>query len=140
MSSSGAPDPGEYDEDTEGPSFGGETRELLSSPRSYIRGIIATFVVGSVLSVVTFGVETGLDIWESVRSALASAGGAVTGDVGLLWTSASQLVTLPIELSGDLAASAGPLAPLVAAFTFAITAVIAGAIAWSLYRLVVIIT
>ncbi|MDZ5811599.1 hypothetical protein U4E84_09610 [Halorubrum sp. AD140] len=137
MSRSGAPEPAEYDEDAE---YGGETTSLLSDPTGYIREIVLSVLVGSVLSVVTFAIATGVDIWMSVRSALATAGGAVTGDVGLLWSTAATLVTLPIELSGDLAASAGPFAPLVAALTFAVTAAIAGAIAWSLYRLVVIIT
>jgi len=121
----------------EGSSLSAEAGALLDNPREYIRGIVATFVVSSVLSVVTFAVSTGIDIWESLRSSLSRAGGAVTGDVSSLWASAAELVALPIRISGDLAASAGVFAPLVAAGAFALTAAISGAIVWLIYRLVI---
>lgn len=118
-------------------SLGEEAGALLDNPRGYIRGIVATFVVGSFLSVVTFVVSTGIDIWESLRSSLSRAGGAVTGDVSSVWSVAADLVALPIRISGDLAASAGVFAPLVAAGSFALTAAISGAIVWLIYRLVI---
>ena len=128
MSSSGAPEPAEFDEDADSPELGGEAGELLASPREYI------------LSIVTFAIATGFDIYLGLRSSLARAGGALTGDVGALWSTAGNLVALPIRISRDLAASAGVFAPVVAAGAFALTAAISGAIVWGLYRTLVIVT
>jgi len=136
MSSSGAPEPAEFDEDADGPDLGGEAGELLASPREYILSIVA----GSVLSIVTFAIATGFDIYLGLRSSRARAGGALTSDVGTLWSTAANLVALPIRLSGELAAAAGVFAPVVAAGAFALTAAISGVVAWGLYRALVIVT
>ena len=122
--------------DGDSTSLGSEAAALLSDPPGYIRSRVALFVVSSVLSVLTFVVSTGIDLWESVRSTFARAGGALTGDVGAIWSTAAGLLALPIQLSGDLAASAGLFGPLVAAGAFALTAAISAAVVWGLYRVV----
>jgi hypothetical protein len=140
MSSSGAPEPAEYDEDADGPDLGDEAKSLLSDPVGYIRGVVLSVIVGSVISVVTFVVSTGLDVAAAVRGALAKGGGAVTDSMLSIWGIVETVIALPIGLSGDLAASAGLLGPVVAAGAFGLTAALAGLTVYLLWRAVVIIT
>jgi len=57
-----------------------------------------------------------------------------------IWGIVETVIALPIGLSGDLAASAGLLGPVVAAGAFGLTAALAGLTVYLLWRAVVIIT
>ena len=127
-------------DNSEGGSFSDEASALLEDPVGYIRGVVLSVVTGSVISVVSFAISTGFDLSESLRSALAKGGGAVTESMLSVWGVGETVLALPIELSGDLAASAGILGPVVAAGSFALTAAIAGLTVYALWRAVVIIT
>lgn len=135
MSSSGAPEPAEFDSGS-GPSFGEEARELLSDPTGYIREIVLSTIAGSVLSILTYAISTGFDMLGVIQSQLGRAGGAITGDVASVWSTAAMLVGLPLETVGRVADSAGLFGPVVVALAFFLTAAIAGALVWTVYRVV----
>ena len=126
--------------ETDEESLSEEASDLLSDPVGYIRGIVLSVVVSTVISVVTFVVSTGLDVSDALRSALSSGGVAVSESMLSVWGIVETVFVIPIELSGDLAASAGILGPVVAAGSFGLTAAIAGFTIYALWRAVVIIT
>ena len=122
------------DDPTDG--FTGEAGDLLEDPTGYIREVVLGIVVGGVLSVLLAVVRFGLDIVSSTSSALASAGGAIRGNVVTLQRTTTEVVVLPIEVMEPAAASSGFFAPLVAAGTFALVAAIAAGLIWGTFRLV----
>lgn len=127
-------------ENPEDGSLGDEASALLADPIGYIRGIVLSVVVGSFISVLMFAISTGVNLAESLRSSLSKAGGAVTDSMLSVWGVGETVLALPIELAGDLSASAGVLGPVVSGGAFALTAAIAGALVYALWRAVVIIT
>ncbi|WP_418284775.1 hypothetical protein [Halorubrum sp. DTA46] len=116
--------------------LGSEASSLLSNPRGYIREIVLGVFVGGLLSALTFAVQLGLDITAMFRGVLERSGSAVLGNMDSIWSTLATLVALPLETVEGVAASAGPLAPLVTALAFALTAAIVAGIVWGIYRVV----
>lgn len=106
-----------------------------------VREIVAGFLVSGILTFVTATVGFGIDVIETIRSSLTSAGAGIASDAGALGDLVVRLlIETPLEASGDLAASTWIFAPVASALIFALVAAMAAAIVYGTWRAVVIIT
>jgi hypothetical protein len=106
-----------------------------------VREIVAGFLVSGILSFVTATVGFGIDVIETIRSSLTSAGAGIASEAGKLGDLLVGLaIETPLEATGDLAASTWVFAPVVSALIFALVAAMAAAVVYGTWRAVVIIT
>ena len=135
MSSRGTlPDAEEIEETTSDDDGGG----LVAGE---VREIVAGFLVSGILTFVGATVGFGIDVIETIRSSLTSAGAGIASEAGNLGDLVVGLVIeTPLEATGDLAASTWVFAPVVSALIFALVAAMAAAVVYGTWRAVVIIT
>lgn len=108
---------------------------------SEVRDIVAGFLVSGILTFVGATVGFGIDVIETIRSSLTSAGAGIAREAGKLGDLVVGLaIETPLEATGDLAASTWVFAPVVSALIFALVAAMAAAIVYGTWRAVVIIT
>lgn len=108
---------------------------------SEVREIIAGFVVSGILAFVGATVGFGINVIETIRSALTSAGAGIASELGSAGNDFVELVIeTPLEATGDLAAGSGIFAPVVSALIFALVAAMAAAIVYATWRAIVVIT
>lgn len=116
--------------------YGDEATDILEDPRGYILGVIAGAVAGAAVTLMTEIADFYLTVQQTVVDELTDIGSMImtqSGNVGDLIITG---IELPIELTGNLAASAGPFAPVLSALLFAVIAVVTAAIVILLYRIV----
>jgi hypothetical protein len=124
------------DDDTtdEGDDSGDEGDGGLTS--GGVRGIIATMIASGVLTALSAWAGYARSIQTLIWSELRSVGSTIESELSTVGSVILDLVTLPIRVSGDIAASAGIFAPLIGPLIFAITAVVIWVILLALWRVV----
>ena len=108
---------------------------------SRVREIVAGMFVGGILSVVGMFAGFGIDIVDTVRSSLTSAGSGIASEaasIGDLFV--DVVIVTPLEGAGDLAVSTWIFAPISSALVFALVAAMSAGIIYGTWRLVVIVT
>jgi hypothetical protein len=106
-----------------------------------VREIVASFLVGGILTFVGWILGFGIDVIGTVRSGVTSAGAGIANELGKVGGQIiGLLVRTPLEATGDLAAGAWIFAPIVSALIFALVTAMAAAIVYGLWRAIVVIT
>jgi len=108
---------------------------------SQVRKWVAGILVSGILTAVGTVAGLSIDIVDTVRSSLTSAGAGLASEAGSIGDMVIELlIEMPLEATGDLAASTGLAAPIVSVLVFALVAAMVSVIVYGLYRAVVIVT
>ncbi|MFD1601033.1 hypothetical protein [Halobellus rarus] len=108
---------------------------------SEVRSIVAGMFVGGIIAFVSELAGLGIDIVDTIRSSLTSAGSGIADEAGSLSTTVVEVVIeTPLEAAGDLATSTWIFAPISSALVFVLVAAISALIIYGTWRALVVIT
>lgn len=101
------------------------------NPKAIIAGIIASGLATVIVEIVDQFRRAG----GQIRSEFVTAGLTIQGaGADIASTLLNDVLEIPFEVVDSVAASAGPLAPLIAPITWALAAAVVGGVVWGLWR------
>ncbi|WP_144900887.1 hypothetical protein [Halobellus captivus] len=109
---------------------------IESEVRKIVAGVIATGVLSLFATIAGFGI----DIIDTIRTSLTSAGAGIASEAGSIGSMIVEVVIeTPIESTGDLATSTWIFAPISSALVFALVAAISAGTVYLTWRAIVVI-